>query len=318
MISNILWDAWCIVSIVGIWPRFIEPRLIETTYLNLAIPNLPDQFSGFKILQISDLHINPQTPKNFLKHLTKKIKELSPDLIVFTGDFICYSKVDEAERLKRFLSSLQAPMGCFAIPGNHDYCKFVSIDEMGQYSIIEKNPTAVVKGLKRLFSRNSITLISKPKNLNLTINENLQEIMTSTHFRFLTNETVQIARGGAILNLTGVGEYMMGDCLPEKAFKNFKKGAPGVILAHNPDCIPLLENYPGELILCGHTHGGQINLPCLRDKFIMIENPQYSRGLNKANGKWIYTSRGLGGVMPFRWFCRPEICFITLGRTYEK
>ena len=110
---------------------------------------------------------------------------------------------------------------------------------------------------------------------------------------------------------------MLGRCLPEQAFSSFDKKAPGIVMAHNPDCVPALESYPGDVILCGHTHGGQINIPGIRQKFIMIENQQFTRGLHQAGEKWVYTNRGLGAVMEFRWGSPPEILNLTLENAHE-
>src|ERR1700722_3581136 len=91
-ISDLLWDCWCIASVIGIWPRFIEPNLIATTKLNIKIENLPKSLEGFKILQFSDIHLHPGMADCFLKKLKDKIQGLAPDIIVFTGDFLCYSQ----------------------------------------------------------------------------------------------------------------------------------------------------------------------------------------------------------------------------------
>ena len=76
----------------------------------------------------------------------------------------------------------------------------------------------------------------------------------------------------------------------------------------------MLTNYPGEIILCGHTHGGQVNLPWIVDKLTLMENPRFKRGLFKEKNKWMHVTTGLGGILPFRWFAMPEIVSITIAR----
>jgi predicted MPP superfamily phosphohydrolase len=105
---------------------------------------------------------------------------------------------------------------------------------------------------------------------------------------------------------------MAGRCLPEIAFKNYDKQYPGIILAHNPDSSALLESYPGEVILSGHTHGCQINLPWMWKKFTKLENMSLRKGFFKVRDKWLYVNRGVGAIMKFRWFSVPEILFLTL------
>ena len=64
--------------------------------------------------------------------------------------------------------------------------------------------------------------------------------------------------------------------------------------------------------MCGHTHGGQVNLPWFWKKFTLMENPQLKRGLVRMLDKWIYINRGVGSIMQFRWFAKPEILLLTL------
>lgn len=115
-----------------------------------------------------------------------------------------------------------------------------------------------------------------------------------------------------MLNICGLGEHMAGKALPQEAYKNYDTNYPGLILVHNPDAIPRLKNYPGEVILCGHTHGAQINLPWMWRRFIVLENPRYKRGLLHENQRWIYINRGVGAVMNFRWFSVPELLLLEL------
>jgi uncharacterized protein len=317
-LSDTLWDLWCISSIVGIWPRFIEPNLVSTTHLNLQISHLPEGLKGFKILQLSDLHLNKRVPDYFLNKIIKKIKALSPDIIVFTGDFLCYSRMKDRKRLQKFLNSLRAPHGCFAILGNHDYEASVSINENGDYDLIVQRKSMIKEGFKRLFTTTKLTGVINPGVRALGLNQELVDVLKHTPFKLLHNETDIIRVNNCSLNICGLGEYTLGRCLPELAFKSYDKRFPGVILAHNPDSVPVLESYPGDVLLCGHTHGGQINLPWMWKKFTLLENMQYKKGLHRVGSKWVYISRGIGGVMSFRWFAMPELVLITLENGYDK
>ena len=101
-LSQRLWDLWCIGSVVGIWPRFIEPNLIKTNTLNLTIPSLPEELIGFKIVQFSDLHFHSKMPDFFLNKIIKKIRKINPDLIVFTGDFLCRSVLEDKDGSRKY------------------------------------------------------------------------------------------------------------------------------------------------------------------------------------------------------------------------
>ena len=71
-LADLAWDAWCIGSIIGIWPRFVEPNLLTITKLTLKIQNLPQALAGFKILHFSDIHMHPSVSDMFLNKLIKK------------------------------------------------------------------------------------------------------------------------------------------------------------------------------------------------------------------------------------------------------
>ena len=314
---DFLWNVGCLVSIVGIWPRFIEPNLLTNTKLSLPIRDLPESLKGFKILQFSDLHINRETTDLFIRKLLKKIKQMKPDLIAFTGDFLCYSKFGHREKLKRFLNELSAPYGCYAILGNHDYEKTVSINSEGEYDLQENSSSLLGKAFERLTSTTQLKKITTERARAVGVKNELIDVIRETPFLLLNNETHILPVKDTFLNICGLGEYTLGRCLPDLAYKNYNSKYPGLILLHNPDGFPLLQSYPGDIVLCGHTHGGQVNLPWIWKKFTLLENMQFKNGLFYLNDKWLYVSRGIGSVMPFRLFAMPEIVTITLERAKQ-
>lgn len=311
-LSQLAWDTWCIGSVIGIWPRFIEPRLLLTTHLTLAIPQLPHALQGLRIAHFSDLHLTSKSSTYLLQKLIRKTKALKPDLILFSGDFINYGHLEDGKGLQQFLAQLQAPFGCYAVAGNHDYQHYIALADSGDYDAVDSPASSLKKGLSRLFKKQFISGKTTPKAYQLPINSSLKEVLRKTPFQLLHNETHVIDIKGSKLNITGLGEYSAGWTLPEKAFENFNTSFPGIVLSHNPDSLPLLKSFPGDIILCGHTHGGQINLPGLVGKFTILENPQFKRGLHQIGTKTAYISRGIGGAMKFRWFSPPELLLITL------
>jgi uncharacterized protein len=310
-LSSILWDIWCIISVVGVWPRYIEPNIVQTTKLSLKIPHLPQQLNGFRILQLSDLHWNDSFSKKFAKKILNKARRLNPDLIVFTGDFLSRSQLLNSQGLKEFLNSFSAPAGMYAVFGNHDYHAFLSVNRDGDYAIVKPNSSVTRAGFRKLFYSNVPTTRRTFQSNEVQYHKELISLLNETSFTLLRNETTQISYKGAFLNLTGLEEYILGKEI-KQAFDQYNPLWPGIVLTHNPDAIPYLANLPGELLLAGHTHGGQINLPFFLDRFMKVENPQYKRGLKKLHSKWVYINRGLSSVMPFRWFSIPEMTLITL------
>lgn len=311
-LSQSLWDLWCIASIIGIWPRFIEPKLLSVTHLNLHIPHLPADLSGIKILHFSDLHWNAAFSKSFQKKCTKKINALHPDIIVFTGDFICRSILENPQGLKDFLCSLKAKHGLYAILGNHDYAQFVTVNENGDFDVASPTGSPIKKGFKLLLSSNTLTEKITAAAAQVGPNTQLINLLKKTPFQLIDNTSILIPYKNSFVNLCGLGEYSVGNANIVKTFENYDARYPGIILTHNPDSIPLLRQSPGDLILAGHTHGLQINLPWIGKKVSMMKNFEWKRGLKKFGNKWIYINRGIGSVLPFRWFSIPELSLVTL------
>lgn len=310
-----IWDLWCACSILGIWPRFIEPRLLCISHLTIRIPHLPAEMQGLKILHLTDLHWHRHFSHTFFSRLIKKIHQLKPDIIVFTGDFLCRSQLEEPHILLSFLSKLKAPFGCFAVLGNHDYSRFVTVNATGDYDVEPKTTQSTIgKGFRRLWRKVKLSKQRTAAVSHVQEHASLIKLLQQTPFRLLNNETCQVPIGKSLLNICGLGEYTLGRLHVEHAFRHYDSHYPGVVLVHNPDAVPHLEGYPGQLILAGHTHGGQINLPGIWQRFTCLENPRFKRGLLKEKGKWIYVNRGIGSVMKFRWFSPPEIALITLNK----
>lgn len=311
---NLLWDAFCTASIVGIWPRYIEPNLLFTTAIDIFLRDLPKELDGFKIAQLSDLHFHKKIKDSFLRKILFKMEKFRPDLLVITGDFLCHSRLEDAFRLENFLRSLKVPYGTFAVFGNHDYSHYLKIDEEGDYATGPSPHSTIVKGFSRLICVKKPTGKLKPEVKNIQIHQSLKNLLENCKVRCLENQTERIKIGKAQLNITGIGEHMAARAIPAKAFKQYNLQFPGIVLVHNPDAIPSLQKFPGDLILCGHTHGGEINIPFLVDRLCTLENPQFRKGLHQLGKKNAYINRGIGGVQAFRWFSPPEFVIFTLKR----
>jgi len=312
-IINWFWDAWCVLSLIGIWPRFVEPNLLSLNKIKINIPHLPLNLNGLTILQLSDLHWSSNFSASFKRKLIKKINRIDPDILVLTGDFLVRAKLEQPDGLLAFLSALKAKVGSFAVLGNHDYACYVTVNAKGDYDIEKKNPDAhILKGFKRLFSSISLSKKVSTKAKQTKTHTELIRLLEKSPFQLLHNKTVTLPINGSRLNICGLGEHTLGRCHPEQAFKHYDRKFPGIVLTHNPDSVPFLLDYPGDLILSGHTHGGQVNLPFIWNKFTCIENPQFKRGLKKLNGKYLYINRGVRGGVDFRWFSPPELTLFTL------
>lgn len=308
-LAPILWNLWCLVSVIGIWPRWIEPRLLARTRQRVRLSGLSAGLSGLRVVQFSDLHLNPGVTQAHLDKLTQRISALDPDILLFTGDFLCYGRMQEPERLERFLKSLSARYGCFASLGNHDYERYVSWG--GPVDPTKPRPPTVVAGFRLLFAPKP-KLPRAQERKPVAAHSVLTELLAKTPFKLLDNRTQTLELPGGRLNITGVGDLWAGQCCPAKAFDDYDSSAPGIVLCHNPDGSALLQESPAELILSGHTHGGQINLPWMWKKFCLLDNMALKRGRQRVGAKTVYINRGVGAVFPFRWFSTPELTEFTL------
>lgn len=311
-------DVLSISSIVGIWPRYLEPRLLKTSRPHWSLTQKEAHLHPLKIVHLSDLHFHKGLPTRFLNRIADQVMQLAPDLLLFTGDFLCHARLEEEERLCAFLQKLDAPLGAFCVFGNHDYSHYVTRNADGVYSRMQpQSPFRVV-------GRTLATLASPPKRVptpsvseevgKIGLHEGLCALLEKTPFQLLHNRTVTLPIG---LNITGLGDVALGQSLPARAFSGYDPSLPGLILSHNPASLPSLADYPGEWVFLGHTHGEQIHFPWprwlhrLSHKITSQECGAYTRGRYAMGSKHIYVSRGLGCHQPFRFCSPPEITLLT-------
>lgn len=103
-----------------VYSVFIEPAMLGFTTHEIKVKGLPSEFDGFKIVQLSDLHVNRWYRPEHVRGLVRKVNALHPDLVVLTGDYVSRNKADCAPA-GRSLSGLKAKYGVHAVLGNHDY-----------------------------------------------------------------------------------------------------------------------------------------------------------------------------------------------------
>ena len=106
---------------VGLYTWQIEPHWLEVVEHPLAIEHLPDELVGWRLVQLSDLHIGPQVDDAYLMRCFERVKELSPELVVYTGDFISHEPEIVAHARRVFAHLPLGRNGTFGILGNHDY-----------------------------------------------------------------------------------------------------------------------------------------------------------------------------------------------------
>lgn len=281
MIAIVIALAILLVMVYGFvwgWRRIVVKR---TT---CSSPRLPEEFNGYKVVQLSDLHIGTflKTP-SFMSKLVKVVNGLHPDLIVFTGDLVNI----RAEELRPFmgvLSQMSAPDGVYSVMGNHDYCEYGN-------RITEKNSV-----------RNQHVLCYLEGKMG---------------WHMLLNEHVRLRRGDSMIALIGVENISKppfgsrGDL--KKAMSGLAEGSFKILLSHDPSHWRhgVLGDTDIALTLSGHTHAGQLKI----GRFSPVKWTYREWGGKYVDGdSMLYVSLGLGGTMPFRLGAYPEVNVITLVR----
>ncbi len=308
---ELAWDAFCLLSVVGIWPRYIEPHWLCTSRYKIPIPTLPQGLNGFKIAHFADLHLNSYSSSTFLRRVKGTIQALQPDLILFSGDLLTYSQLSQKELADAFFNGLTAPFGTYACLGNHDYAIYATSNRAGK-AVSDRSPSnPIIQGIRRFFHCKK-NFGQSPITSPLPLNKELLDFYASHQVTLLHNETLTIGTPPNHINITGLGDLTAGDCDPVQAFKGIHAKVPTIVLAHNPDSYGRLSYFPGDLFLFGHTHGGQINLPFIWTRLVPLCDRSLKGGLVFRDNRFLFTSRGVGDTFPFRWFAPPEITLFEL------
>lgn len=258
------------------WGHWFETEWLEVTRTRIRI------FPGpvprpLRVLHLSDLHFSRVVPLSLIRRAIELGLEQKPDLAVLTGDFITGGWTNPAAVVDfaQVLQALSAHVETLACLGNHD--------------------TQTHPG--RPLWRDSSTV---------------RNLLHMAQIRLLDNESLVYVREGARLEIIGVGDLWMGDCRPEQAFPTNDAGLPRLVMAHNPDSKDRMGHLRWDCMVCGHSHGGQLRLPLLGSPLAPIRDKRYAVGLNPWRGRQIFTTRGVGNLMGFRLFCRPEVSLLEL------
>ena len=229
----------------------------------MVLLGLPPAFDGLRLVQLSDIHHRLYLSLPKVEQAVEAANRLAPQVVALTGDCVTFSP-DYVRPVARVLGRLQAPLGVFAVLGNHDYragADFVS-GELGRH------------GIQVL--RNSHTAIR------------------------LQDQTLWLA---------GVDD-LWHSCDLGRAARGLPHQGPKILLCHNPAIIREAARYGFDLVLSGHTHGGQVRLPVLKH---LYRTTRLGTGWFRLHHTQIYVNRGLGQVVvPLRLGCPPEIALFEL------
>lgn len=255
----------------------IEPTWLELNRFEVGIPSLPGAFAGFRIAQLSDFHCSRQVTTAYLQEAVDLTQGQSPDLIVLTGDFV-HRGFRYVQPVAETLSRLTAPHGVFAVLGNHD------------------------------FSVRNALGFRRYRHLHRAVSTAL----TERGIRVLHNEAVELTRADDKLHLVGVADLWSRVCDLERAFDGLCPSVPSIVLAHNPLTVQHLADRRCDLMLSGHTHGGQVHVPGLGRPTLGKRARHLAAGMYRHGEAQVYVNKGVGFGFKFRFGVRPEVAILTL------
>ena len=251
---------------------------LEITHRTLAVRDLPDAFLDFRMVQITDIHLQAFTEPWFLEHVVQETNALAPELVLLTGDFVSRGPLSAAATHRsaglcaEILQQLHAPQR-FAVLGNHD----ASVGAQYVIGPLEAHGTPV-----------------------------------------LVDSYIPIERGHDHFWLCGSDDA--GTRAPDLNLAvPPATRAPVVLMVHEPDYADHVTRHPRfpliDVMLSGHTHGGQIRLPAIGPLTLPPLGKKYVAGHFQFGHMQLYVSRGVGTVgLPFRLNCPAELTQITLTR----
>ncbi len=257
----------------------VEPFWLDCHEVDAAIANLPAAFEGYRIAQLTDLHAGESVPISFLARAIDRVNAMNPDCVVVTGDLVTHDP-DSVDPIVQVLARLRSPV--YVTFGNHDY-----------------NPVGGVPG--------PVTVLA----------DELEMKLSAIGCVVLRNRSVALNRKGQRLWLVGLEDLLTTRFLPDLAFFGVPRDEPRICLSHNPDGTNALVPHQPDLILSGHTHGGQVRIPFWGAIMLPTVDRHLDQGRFQLPHGQLYVSRGVGFLARVRFDCRPEIPVFRLRSEYE-
>jgi predicted MPP superfamily phosphohydrolase len=242
----------------------------------IAIANLPEAFQNYRIVQISDIHYDEFTEPAFLARIVDRVNALAPDLLLLTGDLISYGP-------------LPTSFAHGAVYRCTDILRGLTCPH--RFAVMGNHDTA----------------------LGVPI---IRDALFQAAIPLLVNQYLPIERGYQRLWLCGVDDPASGRPDLHLAIPAHPDG-PVLLMCHAPDYADHVATHSRghrvDLMLSGHSHGGQIRMPLVGPIVLPPWGRKYPEGLYRFDRLQLYVNRGLGTVgIPFRLNCPPEITVFTL------
>lgn len=278
LVGRVAAAAVLVVLLLFLVAGYAGSRHLVVRHVDARVPDLPVEFDGLRIVQLSDLHVGPQTSRAFLRRVVATVNAQSPDLIAVTGDLVD-DRAEDVAPYAASLGALHAPLGVVMIAGNHDV--------YAGWADVERNLARAVHGTVLV---NDVHLLRRGAATLAVVG------------------TGDPAGGSPWSADARVAPDL------ERAFARVPPQAPVIAFAHNPVLWPSLVERGAAVTLSGHTHWGQFAIPRLRWS---LASPflAHAMGGHNDGGALLYISPGTGywGI-PFRIGALPEVTVVTLRR----
>ncbi|MFZ0518331.1 MAG: metallophosphoesterase [Acidobacteriaceae bacterium] len=254
-----------------------ERHDLQITHRTVELKRLSPALDGLRIAQVSDIHYEQYTEPSFVRRVVEEVNRIAPDLVVFTGDYVSEGPLPQA----------------FGAKSSYPCAEILSAITCPQrWSVLGNHDTRV----------------------NPTMVTDALEIHG---LPVLANKHIPFERNGARIWIAGVKDIGLSDPDLHLAAPQGLQTAtePVILLAHEPDYADRVVKHGGvDLMLSGHSHGGQVRLPLIGALYTPPLGRKYVEGLfHLQNDLQLYVNRGIGTVgVPFRLDCRPELTLITL------
>ena len=261
-----------LISSILLYSRFIATKGLKIKEYKVVNTKITDSYHGLKIVHLSDVHYGSTINEKELNNIVDEVNKLNPDIVVMTGDLLDERLSYDKDIIIKYLNKIEAKLGKYAVSGNHD----IPLDD---YNYIVKE-----SGFTNL--------------------DNKYELIYSK-----SNEPIVISGIGYSNEDIGIKTEQFDKYIFELKADDIKP-IYSILLVHEPDTVDSLnlDNY--DLILAGHSHGGQVRLPIIGKLYTPQGSKKYYDEYYKINNTDLYISSGLGtSLYKFRLFNKPSINF---------
>lgn len=270
-------------AFIGAGIGVLKKNDFKISDIDIKIDNLPEEFKGKIITLITDIHSGPYMSKELMSDYVQVLNDLNSDYLVIAGD-ITNTTRNEITPFADAFKNIKVNSGVFATLGNHDY--FSDPEYIAEYI---KGDTPIT-----LLRNESLLLTQNGKSILLSGMEDVREsnVQFTPNLEAYYQKTLESEK--QILSANNISE----DSIPK------------ILIYHKPYFIDRMSQNNYDLVLTGHTHGGQVVLFNYKDVNISLAATvsPYISGLYKVNKTNLYVSRGLGSVgLPLRLNCPPDI-----------